>query len=387
MKISNEQKLAIALAIVSLVAPFALKPYVDTFAFGKSFARVYGVGVYFLLLAFVSPLLARHAGWLAPKAAKMLLILLLAIFIFGLWGQLHFISSLGGGFDDYYMSFGQGGYTGSQITHIHAAKVIFCPFIPDDSTFDCARQMLGYLPPYYPLAGLLMWLAAGALAVAAYSEFRSNHEKFAYFILSFSALRTSVDGGMFNYSFVCFPMLAAFILIRKNRLAGSVIGFALGAVFFTIAPPILFSFPISLLPLKLLPFCMFFFSIAYMLEDPKKRYPLLAIALLSPLLLEGSEVLLDRWTGDPCSRAMANSSILLEVNGRLFSECNSSVSYWCGNVTSGNGSWKYTGFNAPRLPLIISSALSQGCGSGVYAITNATRIWGGIGQDAELTVE
>jgi hypothetical protein len=372
-KIPWEKVAAAAFALAALAAPGLLKPFVDTFAFGTSYGKLYAFAGYFLLLAFIR--LPFKVG------AKHVALSLLALFAFGLAGEIYFESASGAqhGYKAY--AFDLQGYTSTHINHIHAGKTALCPLVPS-TDYDCARPMLPYLPQFYPLAGMLLSLAALAACVSFYREI-PGRGKAAYILLSFASLKAALDGGIFNYENIAFFMLLPFLFhkrifsslpkwaqkrapfLSENPLAFTLIGIALWAPFELAAYQ--FFDPVSLA----IPFLAFFFPIALFAQNPRLFFPLLAITLLAPsLLITDSRVIAERWQPDACKGAGANPLYSVEVSGAVYTGCIADASFTCGRVASDGREFIYAGQAVKKPELLISRGLSS-CESGVFSIEEA----------------
>ncbi|MEM2138282.1 MAG: hypothetical protein QW568_04295 [Candidatus Anstonellaceae archaeon] len=370
-KFRAEYAIALGLLLAAFFFPSLLKPYADTFAFGRSYAKLWGFALYACAAVFFAPI-ASGLKLRMPDLKKPLLLVLSALFLLGLFGQLHFMSIAGASPLNLLFAFGQSGYTVTSLVHIHASKVIFCAFLPDDNDLDCARPMLPYLPQPYQYIGLLLWLAAAFLSVAHYAKLESPSHKFLYIILSFSALRTSIDGGIFSYDVASFAMLSFFLLAEKRKLSAAVLGFPAGAAFSSFAPAVLFGYPLLNTAAQGLALLAFALPAAFALEDVKARFPLFFLSLASVLLLPPSYVVQDRWSDDFCQKAEVDYSYPVIVSGKTVPPCNFSASYQCGNMSSQDGGYVYSGFRAKKLPFLLAKSFSMQCSSGIFTVEQAT---------------
>lgn len=362
-KIGAAKIMAVALLAISLAAPQVAKPFVDTFAFGTSYGKVYAFSLFTLLLAFSGDLM-KMAGKRVPKIGpKAVLALILILFLYGLFGQLSFVSSAGGQPNAKYYAFDANGYTSTQMNHIHALKTIFCPLGLNSEEFDCARPLLPYLPAFYPYLGALLALAALAAAAAFFPSLASNSDRAVFLILSFASLKAAIDGGVFNYENIAIFMLVPFLLARKNRLAFALIGIALWLPFTLFAYE--FYEPVRLAA----PLVIFLYPLGIMLYNPKQLFPLLLICLVAPTyVLAFSEVVKDRWQPEPCANAGANPNFGQMVSARLYAPCAVEKQFKCGSVSANGTNAAYWGQSLKKPELMLSKALAEGCSRGIFEI-------------------
>ncbi|MCX8198036.1 MAG: hypothetical protein N3F07_02475 [Candidatus Micrarchaeota archaeon] len=375
-----EQILSLAFLLCAIFIPGAIKPFVDTFAYGTSYARVYGAAAFALALAFYQPSLlflaelakGRKKG--LGKFSKIihslksgigcgwLVFAIAATFAFGLLGQYLFLKEIGGDRNVKYYIFDQRGYTSTHINHIHALKTLFCPFIPSDD-IDCARPMLNYLPGFYPYIGLALFLASCIFAVMCYPNMKTASHKLAYFLLAFSSIKTSVDGGIFNFENLAFFMLVPFLLATKNRLAWTILGVAAWV-------PISHSLYEYYEPHQLaLPFLAFFYSTTIVAMSPKLLFPLLLVSFFSPsYLVTKSEVVKDRWMPEACSNANAKPDYKMEVLAALQSECYATKEFGCGMVEAFGSYAIYRGQSVEKPELMLAKGLASNCTHGAFEI-------------------
>ncbi|MEM4633915.1 MAG: hypothetical protein QW275_02050 [Candidatus Anstonellaceae archaeon] len=375
-----EQILALSFFALVLFFPSSVKPFVDTFAYGTSYARVYGVALYALALAFYPPLLqlliqqkrklpaflqnlAFFACHLEKKATPGLLIAAIAAtFAYGMLGHYMFVSQINGDFNEKYYIFDQRGFTSTHLNHNHALKTLFCFAVPSDD-IDCARPMLNYLPHYYPKIGLLLFFFSFAAALICYSKMETASEKIAYVILTFASIKVSVDGGALNFENLAFLMLIPFLLVEKNRLVWTVVGVLVWL-------PIAYSTYEFYKPHELaLPFIAFFYSISVFAINPKLFFPILAVAWVSPnYLITESQVVLDRWFPEPCMNAKLIEGYWVSTGGRLYSDCQAKKEFECGTVETFGNQVTYFGKSVKKPELMISKGLASNCTSGVFSI-------------------
>jgi|GEM_PF-2376374 len=379
--LSIGQAAAIAFLLLSLAAPALLKPYVDTFAFGTSYARVYGLGVYFVILAFAQPVLnaffqaLKRMGrknelkmlqekLLPAMDGKILAFALLALFLYGVAGQYLFVTGIGGSLNTKYFIFDERGFTSSHINHIHALKTIFCPFDPSDDV-DCARPMLPYLPWFYPYIGMILAAVALAASVAFSTKLKNNADKVAFAILSFAVIKTSLDGGLLNFEDLSFFMLVPFALSSKHRLAFTLVGVLL---WYPVTNVLYSNFD----PVKLaIPMLAFFYPIAIVAHKPRYLFPLLVICLVAPnYLLTSSDVVKERWEPEACQNAGVTPEFSLTVTGTMYTPCSAQAALSCGTVNAANGTAEYSGYSTRKPELIISKSLANECKHGVFSFEN-----------------
>ena len=369
--IKQEHVLLAAIAFAIILFPLAAKPFIDTFAIGKSFAREYGFAVYLLLLAgtsFIAPMLNQHI----PKNTWKAQVALIAfLFIYGFAGQMYFNAEIGSKApNSIILALDQEGYTSTSFGHNHVLKTIFCPFGIDSENVDCARPVAKYFPAMYIDIARIIWALAGFMSLLAYVRLEKPGDKAAYAILSFAALRTAVDGGLLNFDLVTFCMLIAFHIARKNRVRETLVGLPVGFTIVTAMSLLLGFFPRvsnSIFPMLLVlyPICIFF-------ENPRKFFPLLALTLLVPIMLVNDGMAQDRWAPEACQNAGVDYLLNETANGTMYTNCEASVSLACGNVSAGNGNVSYIGYKLKNTPLVISKALSQQCRFGVFSIENVS---------------
>ncbi len=355
----------LALAAVSFAHPQLAKPFVDTFAFGTSYGKVYAFAAYALLIAFSGGISKAAFGkkLAAHASAKLAIAMLAAVFLYGLFGQLYFISSIGGGMDAKYFAFDRLGYTSTHINHIHALKTVFCPFNPPAEEFDCARPMLRFLPQFYPYLGILLVLSAVGACVLFYPKLENNSDRLAYLILSFASLKTAVDGGILNYENLAFFMLVPFLLARRRKLLFTLAGVAVWLPF--ISATYEFYDPVRLS----MPMLIFFYPACIALMKPKYLFPIAIISLVAPsYVLTYSDVVTQRWQPEACQNAGVSAQFSELVAAKVYTPCEAQAEYWCGKVAAADGTASYNGFSAQKPELLIAKGMAETCGGGVFSI-------------------
>ena len=366
LEIRPEHALLFALSLAIVLFPWAAKPFIDTFAIGKSFARVYGFAVYLFLLAATSVIAPLMRSRIPGNIWKAQVALIALLFLYGFFGQMHLNAEMGSKADRVLTAFDQEGYSGTSFKHNHILKAIFCPFNPNSEDVDCARPIARYFPAIYIDAAMAVWLLAGILSLFAYLMLEKPSDKAAYIILSFAALRTAVDGGLLSFDLVTFCMLIAFYVAKEKRVQKSTIGLPVGVTIVTAISLLLGYVPqisqnIFSMLLVLFPICLFF-------ESPRRFFPLLALALLAPLFLVDSEIVRNRWAPEICQNAGVDYGLYKTVNGNMYTHCEAEIDVGCGRISAGNGSVMYTGYWIKTPQLAISKALSRKCGTGVFDI-------------------
>jgi hypothetical protein len=388
-KLPFEQILALALLLMAVLTPDALKPFVDTFAYGTSYSRVYGVAAYAAMLAFFKPAVSfasrKVKGFMSGRIkeafgrikgilagfengldSKILIFAIAIVFAYGILGQYLFANAIGA--DDLkarYFAFDERGYTSTHINHIHALKTLFCPFDPSDD-IDCARPMLPYLPQFYPFVGLALFLFAWFCAIACYPKMSTASEKIAYFILTFASMKAAVDGGLLNYSSLSFFMLVPFLLAKERKILWTLLGVCLWF-------PIAYATYEFYDPMPLArPILAIFYPLSIFAIRPKIFFPLLLIAIISPTYVIGeTAVVKDRWLPEACANAGANPSYYARIEAKVYTDCNARQEFSCGVVEAGSHRAIYSGYAAKKPELILAKGLASNCTHGVFSITQA----------------
>ena len=378
--IGQEQALALLFFIFALLFPQLFKPFVDTFAFGISYAKVRLFAGFVLALAFANPALdfAERKGnaavkWVArllqeKATAKAVLTLAILVYLYSLAGQLYFINAVGGELKTRYVAFDQQGYTSTHINHIHTLKTAFC-FASDPERVDCASPLSPYLPYGYNAIGLALIVMAFAAAAAFYPKLRERQDKVAYLLLSFTAIKAGFDGGIMSYEAHALFMLAAFLLAAKNRVLWTLAGLAIWVPLVWASYILVFaSFNINGMIIALKPMLMLFYPLVAFAYNPRLFFPLLALALLAPQgLIIGSAVVEDRWSPDACENAGAvQQPMLYKYYATLLTTCTASKDYSCGTVRTNGKSASFYGDYLQKPELAVSKALSESCPSGVF---------------------
>jgi hypothetical protein len=353
-KIEAEKIAALAFLLLALAIPQALKPFMDTFANGTSYGKLYAFAAYLVALAFARPFFKVDMRGVAIAIA--------AVFAFGLFGQAYFLQATTGSTEAKYFAFDSRGYTSTEINHNHALKTALCPFMPSDD-YDCARPMLPFLPPFYQYAGLALVIAAAACCVLFYPSLKGGPEKVAFILLSFSSLKSAVDGGILNYESIAFAILLAYFFAKKHRLAWSAAAAAGWFILLCIRYP-----PYELFELSL-PFFVFFYALMVALEKPRVLFPLFLVALLAPLyFFPRSGVITDRWSSDVCVSAGAHRYWQV-LTAAIYPSCVFEKQFQCGKVSAFGDIAVYEGVTGVNPRLLLSKTLSEGCGQGVFYIT------------------
>lgn len=367
IQVKPEHMLLVALAIAIVLAPWAAKPFIDTFAIGTSFARAYGFAAYLFLLAVASVFAPLFAGRIPKGIWKAQVALIAFLLLYGFFGQMHLDAGFGGKAGQKMYAFDQEGYSSTSFVHNHVLKAIFCPFNPEKEDVDCARPIARHFPPEYIDIARAIWALAGFLSLLAYLGLEKPGDKAAYSILSFASLRTAVDGGLLSFDLVMFCMLIAFHAAKENRVRASVAGLPVGAAI-VVAVSLLLGYSPQV-PQNIFPMLIFLYSVWLFFESPRRFYPLLALALLAPLLLD-VKVVQNRWAPEACQNAGVDYGFNETAIGSMYTHCEAEITLECGKVWAGNGNVTYSGYKIKKMPLLISKALSQKCGFGVFDIEN-----------------
>ena len=373
------QAAALALMAICLLFPWLVKPYVDTFALGLSNAKVYAFGIYVALLAFAKPIigmafcrgspLQKYAGLPGKIDGRLLSALIILIYLYGLAGYLYFVSAVGGEIDTIYRVYDTTGHTFNYINHIHALKTVFCPFGPPSEEFDCARPMLPYLPDFYPYLGIVFALAAALAALFFYPKLQETPEKVAYALISFTALKNGLDGGIFYYENLALFMLIPFLLARKSRLAWMSAGLAIWFIL-TLVVPNGFTINKSDSPLEYAkPMILVFYSLIITSIRPWLFFPFLVFALLAPQLqIYDSALVEHRWSPEPCANAGEEPMFSQYVWARLYTPCQVEKEFRCGTVFANQTEITYRGNYVGAPALLMAKALSENCPHGAFSI-------------------
>jgi hypothetical protein len=376
-----EQAAAVAFLFLALLLPSVAKPYVDTFAIGLSYAKVYALAAYALLLAF-SPVLSGLAGrlqqrfgqvralsWPADLLGKKwaVLVVILCVYAYGLAGHYYFVSQVNGEPGTAYRVFGPEGYTLEYVSHVHASKTAFCALAPSAESFDCASPMLPYLPSGYPLLGLALLMLATLSCVLQYGKLGSGWEKFAFAVLSFGALKNSLDGGLFDYEVFSLFMLAGFLLAKRNRLAGTAAGAVAWSVFVMASPYDSFMISGKGALDYFLPFGLLFYCVCLALMKPRLFFLLAMPALAAPLALPIQQPLIDhRWAGEACSHSEVQPNTEQVIWTHLYTPCIGELKLLCGNLSANGSGAVYRGLSPVNHQLLMARGLFELCGRGVY---------------------
>jgi len=359
-KADLEKVAALALLAICLAAPSLAKPFIDTFAFGISYGKVYAFALYVVLVVFSKGLFEK-AGW--KISGWHVTASIAALLVFGLAGHAFFVSSVNGEFGAKYFAFDTQGYTSEQANHIHVLKTVFCPLPINSENYDCGRSLLPYLPQYYDLFGIVLIITALTACAAFYPKMEMGHEKFAYLVLSFAALKTAVDGGALNYESIAFFALVPFLLAKEKRVLYSLIGIASWLVVG------IFTYPFDNPILLALPFAAFFYPVCTFIWKPKLLFPFLAIALLAPSHLStDNEIVAGRWDAEPCANSRVSAEYRQAVLAKLYTPCETQTELACGNVVAANMSAAYFGQSTEKPELLISKSLAGSCERGVFSI-------------------
>ncbi|MCX8194835.1 MAG: hypothetical protein N3G22_01890 [Candidatus Micrarchaeota archaeon] len=356
-----EVALALLLAGICFLFPSAAKPFVDTFAYGASYAKVFAFGAYLLLAVALSKSRAcKKISWLNERAVVGAL---LVLFAYGFLGYYWFVEKIGGTLSEKYFAYNQEGYTSSHVLHNHVLKTAFCFLNLPADRYDCSAPFLAFIPQFYAPIGTVLVFLASIICAAYFSRLEGAGERLAYLILSFSALKTAVDGGFFNYENISFFILVPFLLFRKNRLAASFVGFALWI-------PLAIATYSFYDPFRLAtPFFVFFFPLYAFFQSPKKLFPLLALSLIAPSFhILSSEAIEGRWSLQECQNAGLSRLFEQVVHAHQYAGCEAEVELSCGRVEAQGSAIVYFGKAAKKPELLISKSLAGKCRNGVFSI-------------------
>ena len=219
LKLGVAALLSLALCLVSPLCALVVKMWVDTFAIGDSFTKVYLI----LLLAglvLLSPELPFDAR--TARAASLFLGLLLLLSL----GQHSWVmDSLGLGIKNQIGVVFAGDYSTTRLDHIHVPKAALGLLLSGMSyRFDAGLPFQQFFPSYLLWIQLLLLtlLSLGAFVVLVNSRERKSGPEFALdFLVWFVAVKATVDGGPLNSEFVAvLPFLLAAVWTGSWRRFG-----------------------------------------------------------------------------------------------------------------------------------------------------------------------
>jgi len=369
-----EQVAALFIFFISIFFPSIIKPYIDTFAFGTSYARVYGFAVFLVACVFYQDTL----NFLKRKFSKIKINLipenklpesldskyfeigLILLFLYSFLGQIFFVFSIGNitELNNKYIVFDQRGYTSTHILHIHVGKLLFCPFVPTDD-IDCARPIANYMPPHYPIIGFLLFIFSSLAAIAYYPKINSLQIKIAYLILSFASIRLAIDGGILNYDNIVFFMLL--MLLHTKKWENTILAYLIWI------PLTYVNYGEFLLPKLIIPFALFFYPILIFSLNPKIFFPILILSVISPAyLIGGFAVVENRWTEEVCKKPLEEQNTL--VIAKLYTNCTLTKEFECGTVRANENTAFYNGKASSNYELLFSKAFAEKCKKGIFVI-------------------
>ncbi len=205
--------------------------FVNIFAGGRSDIKVY---LFFIYLVFFSLLylLCKDKDFKILKW-RYFIFSVIAVYVYGLFLHIYFLISNHLSLTSFVITGNNGEISSSILWHSHIAKAIFGQvysffgqsYLP---TMDAGNAYLGLIPSYVLLLGLVLFVAILVQVLLYFlTSFKSllknknNRQKvfliIGYIILSFSLIKTSIDGGVFNPSF---GIGIIFIILFCIRLKG-----------------------------------------------------------------------------------------------------------------------------------------------------------------------
>lgn len=210
-----------------------LHSFVNIFAGGRSEIKAIFFVLYFVLLCTLFIFFRKYSF----KSFKWIWfgITLFTMYVYGLLLHFFYIFSKNFSITDFLITGGNGEISSSVIYHTHIAKgvigEVFYLFGKTKlETMDAGGAYVGSIPaPVFLFGSLLLLLIifqALFYFISSFKKFLENKNKrqkifliFGYAILSFSLIKTSIDGGIVNPSFfIGVAFIAFFVLRTKNKL-------------------------------------------------------------------------------------------------------------------------------------------------------------------------
>lgn len=205
--------------------------FVNIFAGGKNDIRIVLFVVYFAFLIITYFFLRKNS----PKIFKWhwIGITLLVMYVYGLCLHIFYLLSNNLSLIDMIITGNNGEISTSTIWHTHIAKGTFGQIFSflgktQLQTMDAGGAYIGLIPSWIFLIGLILFVALVLQTIYyfiySFKPLLSNknvRQKIflitGYAIASFALIKTSIDGGMFNYSFsISLIFLALFIFKIKG---------------------------------------------------------------------------------------------------------------------------------------------------------------------------
>ena len=208
--------------------------FVNIFAGGRSEAKVFLFLIYLVTLFVIYKIITnkkplKNLDW------KWFGCGLLSLYLYGLFLQIAYTKILGVKVTDFIITGNNGELSSSTLSHTHVAKGFIGVILSklgyaDLSKVDAGGAYIGLIPNilFYIGSVLLILVLVQALyyfASSYYSKinYLNIRQKLfliiGYGILSFSIIKTAIDGGLFNYGFyVSIIFIWAFYKQQKNEL-------------------------------------------------------------------------------------------------------------------------------------------------------------------------
>ena len=219
LKLGVAALVLLALCLASPLCALVVKMWVDVFAIGDSFTKVYLI----LLLAglvLLSPKLPFD-----PRTARATSLLLGVLLLLSLGQHSWVMDSLGLGIKNQIGVVFAGDYSTTRLDHIHVPKAALGLLLSGMSyRFDAGLPFQQFFPAYllWTQLLLLMLLSLGAFVVLVNSRDRKSGPEFVLdFLVWFVAVKATVDGGVLNSEFVAvLPFLLAAVWTGSWRRFG-----------------------------------------------------------------------------------------------------------------------------------------------------------------------
>lgn len=219
MKLGVTALVLLALCLASPLCALVVKMWVDVFAIGDSFTKVYLI----LLLAglvLLSPKLPFD-----PRTARATSLLLGFLLLLSLGQHSWVMDSLGLGIRNQIGVVFAGDYSTTRLDHIHVPKAALGLLLSGTSyRFDAGLPFQQFFPTYllWVQLFLLMLLSLGAFVVLVNSRERKSGPEFTLdFLVWFVVVKATVDGGPLNSEFVAvLPFLLAAVWTGSWRRFG-----------------------------------------------------------------------------------------------------------------------------------------------------------------------
>lgn len=206
--------------------------FVNIFAGGRSETKVFLFVVYTILL-FLIYKIVKNKKPLKEFKWKWFGVSLVGLYLYGVFLHIAYTKILGVSITDFIITGNNAEISSSTLPHTHVAKGIVGIVLSklgyaDLTKVDAGSAYIGFIPSilFYIGSILLLVVLAQALwyfASSYYSKIKDKNARqkifliLGYAILSFSIIKTSIDGGILNYGFY---IGALFIWVFYKRESG-----------------------------------------------------------------------------------------------------------------------------------------------------------------------